>query len=97
MMCMRRTNLVDAFLLRRERVFRSQWQRWLKYCLSCTSANQSAPDGVLLNKTCDNNGQRARVRDREEMRGARGTWSHKRHRDRVAEAGVQNALHEQEG
>ena len=32
----------------------------------------------------------------KERRGTRGTWSHKWHRDRVAEAGVQNALHEQE-
>jgi hypothetical protein len=43
MMCIR-ANIVDAFLLRRERIVWCQWQRGLKYdCLSCTSANQSTP------------------------------------------------------
>lgn len=64
-MCMP-TNVVDAFLLRREGVVRCQWQRRvMKYCLSCTSANQPEPDSVLFNKTCDKNGQRALVGDRE--------------------------------
>jgi hypothetical protein len=63
-MCMR-TNMIDAFLVRREGIFRCQWQRGLQHCLSCTSANQPRPVGVLLNKTCDNNEQRARMRDGE--------------------------------
>jgi hypothetical protein len=83
-MCMR-THMIDAFLVGRERVFLCQWQRWLENCLSRASANHSGPASVLLNKTCDNNGQRARVRDREEIKSARGTWSHKWLRDRVAE------------
>ena len=71
MMCMS-TKVIDAFLLRREGVVRSQLQRRVKYCLSCTSANQSEPDIVLLNKTCDKNGQRAPVDDWEEVR--RRAW-----------------------
>jgi hypothetical protein len=63
-MCMR-TNVIDAFMLRREGVVRCQWQWSVKYCLSCTSANQSEPDIVLLNKTWDKNGQRAPVDDRK--------------------------------
>ena len=46
MMCMS-TNVIDAFLLRREGVFRCQWQRGVKYCLSHTSANQSGGSGAL--------------------------------------------------
>jgi hypothetical protein len=48
-MCMG-ANLIDALLLRREGDSRCQWQRSVKYCLSCTSANQSEPGIVLLNK-----------------------------------------------
>lgn len=70
-MCMR-TNVIDALLLRRERVVRCQWQRRLKYCLSCTSANQPEPDSVLLNTTCDKNGQRAPGCDGEEEK--RRAW-----------------------
>ena len=49
MMCMSTNVLLDAFLLRREGVFRrSQRQSWrMEYCLSCASANQSEPGGAM--------------------------------------------------
>src|ERR1044072_5117963 len=71
MMCMS-TNVIDAFLLRREGVVRCQWQRRVKYCLCCTSANQSEPDIVLLNKMWDKNGQRAPTSDRDKEK--RRAW-----------------------
>jgi hypothetical protein len=82
-MCMG-ANVFNVILLRREGVVRWQMQRSLEYCLSCMSANQSEPDIVLLDKTCDRNGQRAPVDDRETKRSARGTQSYKWLRDRVA-------------
>jgi hypothetical protein len=59
--------MINAFLIR-ERVFRCQWQRIMEYCLSCTSANQSGPDILLLNEMCDKNRQRAPVEKRERPR-----------------------------
>jgi len=87
-----RADLIDALLLRRERVFRCQRQWWLQHCLSRTSANQRQLDSVLLNRTCDNNGQGARLCKGRREKGARGTWSHKRHCDRVAEQACKSAL-----
>lgn len=57
--------VIYTFLIRRKRVVR---QRRLEHCLSCTSANESKPDDVVLNKVCDKNGQRAPVGDGENMR-----------------------------
>jgi hypothetical protein len=57
--------MINAFLIR-ERVFRCQWQRIMEYCLSCTSANQSGPDIVLLSETCDNTDNVHRWRRRKD-------------------------------
>lgn len=55
--------MIDAFLIR-EGIFRYQWQWIMEYCLSCTSANQSGPDIVLLSAMYDKNRQRAREKGR---------------------------------
>jgi len=65
MMCMR-AHMINAFLLRRERVIRRQGQRGLEHCLCCTSANQSEADGVLLDMVWDKNRQGGPVGAREE-------------------------------
>jgi hypothetical protein len=65
MTCMSTNVMIDAFLLlRREGVF---MRRMLEDYVSGTSANQSTPDSVLLNKMCDKNGQRAPLNDRAKV------------------------------
>jgi len=79
-MCMPTDMVIYTFLVRSKRVVR---QRRLEHCLSCTSANESEPDGVVLNKVCDKNGQRAPVGDGENYARV-GRWLHQWLRNRAA-------------
>lgn len=87
MMCMS-TNVLDAFLLRREAVLRCQWQMLLEYCLSTVSANQSGPLCVLLNKSVTKT-DNVHPPTKNVRRKARVERCGTKLRDRVADGGVQ--------